>query len=128
MFLNVFPGVALLVIHSGPQAIVVAGIIGVLGGFGNVALCDLLLRCCPRDLEGTANMLCLSSFAMAGAAGDLLGAWLYGRGGFAACIAVDALATLLIIPLLARLPDGLTSLKDGEFLLAVAAEPETGGA
>jgi len=60
-------------------------------------------------------MLGFSAFAFAGTAGDLLGAWLYqAHGSFAACLTLDAVATSMILPLLALIPRGLIATRDGE--------------
>ncbi|MGO9934594.1 MAG: MFS transporter [Steroidobacteraceae bacterium] len=113
--LNIFPGFLFLFISGVAQAIMVSAIVGSVIGFANVALFDLLMRACPKGFEGSATMLGLSAFALAGTAGDLLGAWIYqARGSFAICLSIDALATALILPVLSQIPRGLIATRDGE--------------
>ncbi len=120
--LNAFPGFLFLIIGGAAQAVAVSAAVGLLAGFANIALFDLLMRVCPRDLEGTGTAVGHTTFGLAGVAGDLLGAWLYERGGFALCLALDAAATLLILGVLKRIPRRVVSLPEGEFAsLAVEA-------
>lgn len=111
--LNILPGFLFLAIRTPEQALVVSAAIGVLSGFANIALFDLLMRACPSRLEGMASMLGVSVFGLAGAAGDLAGAWLYESSGFLVCIAVDALATAIMLVPVLQLPGGLVALPDG---------------
>ncbi|HMD74303.1 MAG TPA: MFS transporter [Steroidobacteraceae bacterium] len=120
--LSIFPGFLFLFISGALQAVVVSAIVGLVVGFANVALFDLLMRSCPKGLEGSATMLGLSAFAFAGSAGDLLGAWIYqAHGGFVVCLSLDAAATSLILPLLATIPRALIATRDGEFAASPAA-------
>lgn len=111
--LNVFPALLLLVIGGLSSAIAAALVVGFVSGFGYVAFFDLLRRSCPRSLEGVGTAVGFSLFALAGSAGDLLGAWLYERGGFVAALVIDALATVLILPVLRYLPHSLAHSRDG---------------
>src|SRR5262249_28201673 len=104
IILNIFPGFLFLFIHGSARAIVVAGTMGLLNGFAHVALFDLLMRSCPENSEGAASMLAISAFGIAGAAGDLLGAWLYQIAGLTPGIVIDGVATFLMLPLLQRYP------------------------
>jgi len=110
---NIFPGFLFLLIGGPGQAFLLAAVAGLIVGFASVALFDLLLRSCPRNLEGSVGMLGHSALGLAGAAADLLGAWLYEQGGFALCIVIDAVATVLILPLLKRLPSSISAGIDG---------------
>jgi MFS family permease len=112
--LNVFPGFLFLLVNSPSQAIVVSALTGFLTGFGNIAVFDLLMRSCPRHMEGTASMIGFSVFGIAGSVGDLLGASAYQSVGFVSCLVLDAVATVCIVPLLAKLPTSVVSGKDGE--------------
>ena len=56
------------------STIVVAILYGLFGGFATAAYIDLIMRSCPKGLEGTAMMLANTSmFAIAGNVGNLLG-------------------------------------------------------
>ena len=121
--LNIFPGFLFLVIGSSAQAVAVSAIGGLITGFGNIAVFDLLMRSCPRKMEGTASMLGFSIFSLAGTFGDVFGAWIYQRNTFALCIILDAIATVLILPFLLRLPAALILPKDGESVESLEAQP-----
>lgn len=101
---------------NGPaSAIIVAVLYGLFGGFANGAYVDLIMRSCPKGLEGTAMMVAqTSTFAIAGASGNLLGSWIYSNGGFASAVTITTLATALIVPVLWAVPPELTITRDGE--------------
>jgi Na+/melibiose symporter-like transporter len=101
---NVAVGFLYLAIGGFKGALAVSAAIGFVSGFATVAVFDLLMRSCPAGLEGSALAAGHSVFGIAGSLGDLLGATIYSHGGFALCIAIDAAATALILPLLTRLP------------------------
>lgn len=108
----------IMFLAMGPTStIVVAILYGLFGGFATAAYIDLIMRACPKGLEGTAMMVANTSmFALAGNAGNLLGSWIYSSGGFASAVIITTLATALIVPLLAAVPPHLTSTRDGELL------------
>ncbi len=101
---NVAVGFLYLIVAGPPGALAVSAAIGFISGFATVAVFDLLMRSCPTGMEGSALAAGHSVFGIAGSLGDLLGATIYSHGGFALCIAIDAAATALILPLLSRLP------------------------
>jgi MFS family permease len=102
----------------GPTStIVVAILYGLFGGFATAAYIDLIMRSCPKGLEGTAMMVAnTSAFAIAGNAGNLLGSWIYSSGGFASAVIITTLATALIVPVLRSVPPALTATHDGELI------------
>lgn len=112
--LSLFPGFLYLVISTPWQAVAVSVLVGLPTAFGHIALFDLLRRACPRDLEGSAITLLYSALALAAGAGDIAGSWLYQHGGFAICLAADAAANALVLPVLAILPAELVSRREGE--------------
>jgi MFS family permease len=101
---------------NGPlSAIVVAVLYGLFGGFATAAYVDLIMRSCPKGLEGTAMMVAqTSTFAIAGNTGNLLGSWIYSSGGFIWAVTITTLATALIVPVLRSVPAELTATRDGE--------------
>jgi len=101
---------------NGPVSTIVVGVLyGLFGGFATAAYIDLIMRSCPKGLEGTAMMLAqTSAFALAGSTGNVLGSWIYSRGGFASAVIITTLATALIVPLLRAVPADLTATRDGE--------------
>lgn len=111
--LNVFPALLLLVVGGPGSAVAAALVVGFVSGFGYVAFFDLLRRSCPRGLEGIGTAAGFSLFTLSGSAGDLLGAWMFERGDFVAALAVDAVATVVILPALRWLPRSLERSRDG---------------
>ena len=47
---------------------------------------------------------------------DLLGSWIYARGGFTPAVIITTLATASIVPLLWWVPKGIASTREGEAL------------
>jgi len=62
-----------------------------------------------------------STFALAGNSGNLLGSWIYSRGGFASAVIITTLATALIVPVLRSIPPALIATRDGEALDTAAS-------
>jgi len=88
---------------------------GLFGGFPTAAYVDLILRSCPKGLEGTATMLAITtSLAIASNSGNLLGSWIYARGGFASTVIITTVASAAILPMLWLVPDSITSTREGE--------------
>jgi MFS family permease len=108
----------IMFLAQGPvSTIVVAVLYGLSGGFATAAYLDLIMRSCPKGLEGTAMMVAqTSAFALAGSSGNLLGSWIYSKGGFAWAVIITTLATALIVPVLRAVPPELTATKDGEVI------------
>jgi hypothetical protein len=97
------------------SAIAVAVLYGLFGGFPTAAYVDLIMRSCPKGLEGTAMMLAVTTAgAAASNSGNLLGSWIYSAGGFASAVAITTLATALIMPILWWVPESITSTREGE--------------
>jgi MFS family permease len=109
--------VPLLFIHSMTGALIAAAIIGLLGGVANAAYFDLIIRSCPKGLQGTTLMLASSLFYLSTRFGDLLGTTLYDRfGGFAVCVIATTVVYALIMPILFLVPKRLIMTSDGESL------------
>jgi MFS family permease len=108
----------IMFLAQGPvSTIVVAVLYGLSGGFATAAYLDLIMRSCPKGLEGTAMMVAqTSAFALAGSSGNLLGSWIYSKGGFAWAVIITTLATALIVPVLRAVPPELTATRDGEVI------------
>src|SRR5271156_2894828 len=112
----------IMFLAQGPTStIIVAVLYGLFGGFATAAYIDLIMRSCPKGLEGTAMMVSqTSAFSLAGNSGNLLGSWIYSNGGFASAVIITTLATALIMPVLRWIPARLIATRDGEQI-----EPET---
>ena len=65
--------VPLLFIHSVTGALIAAVPIGLMGGIATGAYLDLIMRSCPRGLQGTTLMLATSLYYVVSRFGDLLG-------------------------------------------------------
>jgi len=103
--------------QSPSSAIAVAVLYGIFGGFPTAAYVDLIMRSCPKGLEGTAMMLAVTTAAaVAGNFGNLLGSWIYARGGFVSAVIITTLSSAAIVPMLWWVPSGVTSSREGETL------------
>jgi len=105
----------LLFIHSANAALIAAVPIGLMGGIATAAYLDLLIRSCPKGLEGTLMMFAWSMYALAQNFGNFIGTELYEyRGGFLACVLVTTLAYALMLPAILFVPKELIALPDGQ--------------
>jgi MFS family permease len=108
----------IMFLAQGPAStIAVAVLYGLFGGFATAAYIDLIMRSCPKGLEGTAMMVSqTTASSLAGNSGNLLGSWIYSSGGFASAVIITTLATALIIPALRSVPAALIATRDGELM------------
>jgi len=107
--------VPLLFIQSVTGALVAAVPIGLMGGLATGAYMDLIIRSCPRGLQGTTLMMSSSLYFVISRFGDILGTTLYDRyGGFTVCVIAITLVYALILPTLWLVPKELTATADGE--------------
>lgn len=106
--------VPLLFLHSVAQAMFAAVLLGLMGGVASGAYIDLVMRSCPRGLEGTAMTIVDAFYWIAIRAGDLLAAWLFARGGFVVCVGATTLVYALILPIALLIPRALTLTREGE--------------
>jgi Na+/melibiose symporter-like transporter len=112
--------VPLLFIDSIAGALIAAVPIGLMGGVATAAYMDLIMRSCPRGLQGTTLMMSGSLFFIAARFGDVLGTTLYDHfGGFTVCVLATTAVYALILPALWLVPRRLTATADGQ-----AAAPE----
>jgi Na+/melibiose symporter-like transporter len=112
--------VPLLFITSVSGALIAAAPIGLMGGVATAAYLDLLIRSCPRGLQGTTLMMSGSLFFVASRFGDVLGTYLYDHyGGFTVCVIAITVVYALILPALLLVPKHLIATADGE-----AAKPD----
>jgi hypothetical protein len=102
------------------QALIAAVPIGLMGGVATGAYLDLIMRSCPRGLQGTMLMMSSSLYFVVQRFGDVLGTTLYDRyGGFTVCVIAITLVYALILPALLLVPAALIATADGQ-----APEPE----
>jgi hypothetical protein len=105
--------VPLLFIHSVTGALLAAAPIGLMGGIATGAYMDLIIRSCPRGLQGTTLMLANSLYFVVSRFGDVLGTHLYDRyGNFAVCVISITVVYALILPALMLVPKYLIATAD----------------
>ena len=120
--------VPLLFIHSVTGALIAAVPIGLMGGVATGAYLDLIMRSCPRGLQGTMLMMCGSLYFAVTRFGDVLGTNLYDHyGGFTVCVIAITIVYALILPVLLLVPKHLITTADGQTpeLAFGAPEPES---
>jgi len=107
--------VPLLFTPSVAAALIAAVPMGLMGGVATGAYMDLIMRSCPRGLQGTMLMMAGSLFFMVTRFGDILGTFLYDRyGGFSVCVVAITLVYALILPSLLLVPKNLIATSDGQ--------------
>ncbi len=107
--------VPLLFIHSMRGALIAAIPIGLMGGVATAAYLDLMIRSCPRGLQGTLMMMSAGLFAIVQGLGNVLGTNLYDHfGGFTVCVIAITAVYALILPVLRLVPDRLIDTADGQ--------------
>jgi hypothetical protein len=96
-------------------ALIAAVPIGLMGGVATAAYLDLIIRSCPRGLQGTTLMMSGSLFHVATRFGDVLGTDLYDYyGSFDVCVIATTLVYVLILPALLLIPRRLIATADGQ--------------
>jgi len=96
-------------------SLVVAGAAGLMGGVATAAYLDLLIRSCPKGLEGTIIMASNALYYLVTRLGDILGTYLYDRfHGFGVCVIAITAVYAMILPALWLVPKRLTATADGE--------------
>jgi MFS family permease len=107
--------VPLLFIHSVTAALIAAVPIGLMGGVATAAYLDLMIRSCPRGLQGTLMMMSAGLFAIVQGLGNVLGTNLYDHfGGFTVCVIAITVVYASILPTLLLVPRHLIDTADGE--------------
>jgi Na+/melibiose symporter-like transporter len=107
--------VPLLFIHSVTDALIAAAPIGLMGGVATAAYLDLMIRSCPRGLQGTLLMMSVALYAIVTGLGNLLGTNLYDHfGGFTVCVIAITVVYALILPVLLLVPKRLIDTADGQ--------------
>ncbi|HLY81136.1 MAG TPA: MFS transporter [Caulobacteraceae bacterium] len=107
--------VPLLFIHTPTQALWAAVPSGLMGGVCSAAYLDLIMRSCPKGLEGTIVMMSTAFYWLVSRMGDVLGTVLYQKfGGFGVCVAAITIVYALILPALLLVPKKLLATADGE--------------
>jgi hypothetical protein len=107
--------VPLLFIDTVTEALIAAVPIGLMGGLATGAYLDLIIRSCPRGLQGTMLMMSWSLYYVVARFGDVLGTHLYERyNGFTVCVIAITVVYAMILPALLLVPKHLTATADGQ--------------
>ncbi len=86
-----------------------------MGGIATGAYLDLIIRSCPRGLQGTMLMMTGSLYFVVSRFGDVLGTRLYDHyGGFTVCVIAITSVYALILPTLLLAPGHLIATADGQ--------------
>jgi hypothetical protein len=104
-------------IRTGNQALLAAALMGLLGGFANVACIDIGMRACPPGLQGTMMMIIAGTFYISSRGGDVFGSWVFGLSpthGFLYCVIAVTVTYALILPVIPFIPKQITATADGE--------------
>ena len=107
--------VPLLFIKSAAGALIAAIPIGLMGGVCSAAYTDLLIRSCPRGLQGTVLMASVALYWISSRFGDILGTNLYDHfHNFTVCVIAITTVYASILLVLLAVPKRLTMTADGE--------------
>jgi Na+/melibiose symporter-like transporter len=107
--------VPLLFCSSVSIALIAAAPVGLMGGVATAAYLDLLIRSCPKGLEGTIIMASNALYFIIYRLGDQLGTFLYKQShDFTVCVIAITVVYAMILPTLWLVPRRLTSTPDGE--------------
>jgi hypothetical protein len=88
----------LLFVNSLEQGLICAAPIGLMGGIATAAYLDLIIRSCPRGLQGTMIMMSGGMYFLSTRVGDIVGTYLFGLfDSFESCV-VMMISTYALIP------------------------------
>jgi MFS family permease len=102
----------LLLAHSAEGVLYAAVAVGLIGGIATAAYMDLLIRACPKGLEGTLMMMAWSLYAISTNFGNLWGTSLYEHHGYAVCVWATTAVYALILPAILLIPRSLIATRD----------------
>jgi Na+/melibiose symporter-like transporter len=104
----------ILILHQKIGALAVAAPMGALGGLGGAAFFDLIIRSCPKGLQGSMLMAAAGALAIDGQLGNLLGTGLYEHfHNFTVCVIAMTMTNGLILPAILLVPRELIATPDG---------------
>jgi Na+/melibiose symporter-like transporter len=114
----------LLIIHQKIAAMAVAGMMGAFGGLAGAAFFDLIIRSCPKGLQGSMLMAASGALAVDGQLGNLFGTALYDHfHNFTVCVVAMTVTNALILPAILLVPRHLIANPDG---VAAPVAPDLG--
>ena len=83
-----------------------------MGAIATAAYYDLLIRACPKKLEGTLMMIAVTGFWVIGKWGDVLGSKMYHMWGYMPCVIATTAVYAAILIVLMFLPKSITDDKE----------------
>ncbi len=115
--------IPLMFIPTAQAALYAAVPIGLMGGICTAAYIDLIIRSCPKGLQGSMWMLAGAAYWVATTFGNLLGAKIYEHfevthNGFAVCAWLTTAVYALILPVIWLVPRNIMSTREGEVATA----------
>lgn len=106
--------IPLLLAHTANEVVFASIPVGLLGGIATAAYLDLLIRACPKGLEGAMMMMAWTMYALATNFGNVWGTYLYeSRGGFVISVIATTIVYALILPMILLVPRRLIASADG---------------
>jgi len=109
--------IPLTYISTVPFAYAASTFVGLVGGMAAASYYDLLLRSCPKGMEGTTIEMNITATVLAANLGNLFGSMLYQNCkpyGFALCNWITVAAYALILPSILLIPKEVLARKDAE--------------
>ena len=107
------PQMVPLFIHPVTDALITAAPIGLMGGVATAAYPDLMIRSCPRGLQGTLLMMSAGLYAIVQGPGNAVGTNLCDYfGGFTVCVIAITIVYASILPFLQLVPKRLIDTAD----------------
>jgi hypothetical protein len=102
----------------------VASMMGAFGGLAGAAFFDLIIRSCPKGLQGSMLMAASGALAVDGQLGNLFGTALYDHfHNFTVCVVAMTVTNALILPAILLVPRHLIANPDG---VAAPVAPDLG--
>ena len=112
--IGVWQMIPLLFASSAEEMVLAAIPVGLLGGIATASYMDLLIRSCPRGLEGAMMMTAWTMYALATNFGNVFGTEIYAaRNGFFISVIATTIVYALILPTILLVPKRLIATADG---------------
>ena len=111
--LGIVGGALFVLIHNSTEAQVFAALAGFSCGIATCTYSDVLFRSCPKELDGVVTMLFMGAAAFGGDVSDLVGSWLYDRGGFGMALVATCVTTAAILLFVPMIPISITKPMEG---------------
>ena len=111
--LGVLGGALFIFVHNQTESQIFTALAGFSCGIATCTYSDVLFRSCPKELEGVVTMLFMGAATFGGDVSDLVGSWLYDRGGFSLALFVTCATTAAILFFVPLIPKSITKPMEG---------------